>query len=77
MKPVALVIIRLYQRTLSPVLPLACRYEPTCSAYAYEAVARFGVVRGGWLALRRLARCTPGRAMRVDPVPSTERRTAA
>ena len=47
--------IRIYQRCISPVLPPACRFYPTCSAYAVEAILRHGVLRGGWLALRRLA----------------------
>ncbi|MBI2767284.1 MAG: membrane protein insertion efficiency factor YidD [Chloroflexi bacterium] len=62
-------VIRGYQRTLSRVLPPACRFEPTCSAYAVEAIERYGAIRGGWLALRRLARCTPWGGSGFDPVP--------
>lgn len=69
MKTAALLLIRGYQRLLSPALGARCRYEPTCSRYAYEAVARFGVVRGGWLAVRRLGRCHPWHAGGYDPVP--------
>ena len=61
--------IRLYQWVLSPVLPGSCRYHPTCSDYAAEAVKRFGVVKGLWLALRRLLRCHPWAASGWDPVP--------
>lgn len=61
--------ISLYQKLVSPVLGPNCRYRPTCSAYAVEAVERFGVVRGGWLSLRRLFRCHPFRAGGYDPVP--------
>ena len=69
MKIVALAFIRLYQRTLSRVLPPACRFYPSCSQYAYEAIERFGVLRGGWLAFRRLTRCVPWRPGGYDPVP--------
>jgi putative membrane protein insertion efficiency factor len=69
-------LIRLYQRTLSPVLPVvtlgrcACRFSPTCSHYAIEAVSTHGVIRGIALALWRLARCTPLTAGGFDPVPA-------
>ncbi len=64
-----LAMIRFYQRSVSPGLPAACRYQPTCSHYAYEAVERYGVLRGGWLALRRLLRCHPLHRGGYDPVP--------
>ena len=64
-----LLLIRGYQRAISPLLPPACRYQPTCSQYAIEAIAGYGALRGGWLALRRLGRCHPGRAGGYDPVP--------
>ncbi len=64
-----LLLIRGYQRAISPLLPPACRYQPTCSQYAIEAIAGHGALRGGWLALRRLGRCHPGRAGGYDPVP--------
>jgi putative membrane protein insertion efficiency factor len=69
-------MIYLYQRTVSPVLPIvtlgacACRFSPTCSHYAAEAVRQHGALRGGWLALRRLVRCTPLSAGGIDPVPA-------
>ena len=67
-----LLLIRGYQRALSPVLGRNCRYLPTCSQYAYEAVDRFGAARGGWLAIRRLGRCHPFREAGYDPVPERE-----
>ena len=63
--------IRAYQRWISPVRPPACRFTPTCSAYAVTAVERFGAVRGGWLATRRLLRCGPWHPGGHDPVPMT------
>ncbi|HVC32251.1 MAG TPA: membrane protein insertion efficiency factor YidD [Chloroflexota bacterium] len=68
MKTIALGMIRLYQRTLSRVLPPACRFYPSCSQYAYEAIARYGVIRGGWLAIGRLSRCHPFNPGGYDPV---------
>ncbi len=61
--------IRAYQIAVSPLLPAACRFAPTCSRYALEAVARFGVLRGGWLAARRILRCHPFGRWGYDPVP--------
>ena len=58
-----------YRAAISPWLPAACRFEPTCSRYAIEAVERYGAARGMWLALRRLARCQPLSAPGYDPVP--------
>lgn len=61
--------IRAYQSLLSPLLPASCRFTPTCSAYALTSVERFGVLKGGWLAIRRIARCHPWNAGGYDPVP--------
>jgi uncharacterized protein len=61
--------LRFYKVALSPYLPRACRYEPTCSAYAREAIERYGLRRGVGLALARLARCHPFRPGGFDPVP--------
>ena len=71
MRVALLAAIALYRRALSPLLPPSCRYLPTCSRYASEAIAARGALRGGWLALRRVARCHPGRAGGYDPVPAT------
>lgn len=62
-------LIRLYQRVISPFLPPACRFSPSCSEYAAQAVARYGVARGCWLAVRRLLRCHPLDPGGYDPVP--------
>ena len=61
--------VRGYQVALSPLLPPACRYYPTCSHYAIEALERHGALRGSWLALRRILRCHPFRPGGYDPVP--------
>jgi putative membrane protein insertion efficiency factor len=61
--------VRVYQREISPRRPPCCSFEPTCSAYAVEALQRHGARRGGWLTIRRLARCRPGAAGGADPVP--------
>lgn len=62
-------LIKSYQLLLSPVLPGACRYHPSCSEYALESVGRFGGLRGGWLALKRIGRCHPWGGSGLDPVP--------
>ncbi len=69
MKFVSLTLIRLYQNTLSRVLPPTCRFYPSCSQYTYEAIAKYGFVRGGWLGIKRLARCHPFNPGGYDPVP--------
>ena len=66
---VLIALVRAYQILLSPLLPPACRYLPSCSAYAVEALERHGALRGGWLALRRVGRCHPFRPGGYDPVP--------
>ena len=69
MKFVTLAAIRFYQACLSPALPSACRYYPSCSAYAYDAVEKWGVWRGVCLAVGRILRCRPWGAYGYDPVP--------
>ncbi|MGA9564749.1 MAG: membrane protein insertion efficiency factor YidD [Candidatus Korobacteraceae bacterium] len=70
MKAVMQAGLRGYKRWISPMLPHACRFEPTCSEYALEAVERHGALRGSWLALTRLLRCHPLARAGYDPVPS-------
>ncbi len=71
MKWIVVACVRLYKLAISPFLPFnQCRYLPTCSDYAVEALAKFGVVKGGWLAVRRIGRCHPlSRHEAYDPVP--------
>lgn len=69
MRRLLIATLRLYKRYLSPLLPPACRFEPTCSVYAMEAVELYGAGRGAWLALKRLLRCHPFSRGGFDPVP--------
>ena len=71
MKRAIIGLIRFYKAGISPLLPPACRFTPTCSVYAVEAIERFGVLRGGWLALRRIGRCHPFCEGGHDPVPDS------
>lgn len=68
MKYLGLGAIRLYQLTLSNLFPSTCRFEPSCSQYGYEAVDRYGLLRGGLMAVRRLGRCHPFHPGGYDPV---------
>ena len=68
-RQVLVALIRLYRIALSPLIGPACRFEPSCSSYAIEAIARRGVIRGGWLAARRIGRCHPWGGFGYDPVP--------
>ena len=72
MKALFLSLIRFYRREISPLRPPCCRFIPTCSEYALAAVERYGALKGGWLALRRLSRCHPfhrQKSIEYDPVP--------
>lgn len=72
MKGLFLALIRSYQRNISPLRPPCCRFLPTCSQYALEAVEKYGAMKGGWLALRRVLRCQPFHrqsSIQYDPVP--------
>jgi len=69
MQGALILIVRGYQLWVSPLLPAACRYYPTCSAYAIQALEKHGAITGSWLAIRRIARCHPFRPGGYDPVP--------
>ncbi len=69
MRGLAIRLISFYQHALSPYWPGTCRYSPTCSHYAQEAIERHGLLVGGWMALRRIARCQPWGGNGYDPVP--------
>ncbi|MSQ09375.1 MAG: membrane protein insertion efficiency factor YidD [Dehalococcoidia bacterium] len=69
MKRAALAMMQFYKAAISPYMPGMCKYEPSCSAYAGQAIRGHGAVRGSWMAVRRLARCHPWRKGGYDPVP--------
>jgi uncharacterized protein len=67
-RDMALGLITLYQRLISPILPPSCRFTPTCSEYTYQAIAKYGLARGAWLGLNRLLRCHPFHPGGYDPL---------
>ncbi len=69
MKFVAILLIRLYQNIFSPLLPSSCRFVPSCSQYGLEAISYYGIIKGGWLTIRRVLRCQPFNPGGYDPVP--------
>ena len=69
MKYLLMGLIRLWQLTFSKLLPPSCRFTPSCSAYGYEAVSKYGAIKGDWLAVKRVARCQPLNPGGYDPVP--------
>jgi putative membrane protein insertion efficiency factor len=69
MKYVALALIRFYQKIISPALPPACRFYPSCSHYGYQAIEKKGFFKGGWMAVKRISRCHPFHPGGYDPVP--------
>lgn len=72
MRKILIGIIRIYQYGISPYLPPHCRYTPTCSAYAVEAISQFGILRGSWMAIKRIGRCHPWHEGGYDPLPENE-----
>ncbi len=69
MKYILMGLIRLYQMTLSKIMPPSCRFTPSCSHYGYEAIRRYGALKGGWMAVKRVGRCHPLNPGGYDPVP--------
>ncbi|MEW5904503.1 MAG: membrane protein insertion efficiency factor YidD [Pseudomonadota bacterium] len=69
MKSIFLLLIKTYKFLISPLLPPSCRFHPSCSQYAEEAISRHGAVKGGWMSVKRIARCNPWNAGGYDPVP--------
>jgi hypothetical protein len=69
MKWLALKMIRFYKRFISPALPPSCRFTPTCSQYTYQAIDKYGVIKGSWMGMKRIARCNPFHPGGYDPVP--------
>jgi putative membrane protein insertion efficiency factor len=68
-KSLFLTLIRFYKRWISPALPPSCRFYPTCSEYTYQAIEKYGALRGGWMGVRRIVRCNPWNPGGYDPVP--------
>ncbi|MHB9038527.1 MAG: membrane protein insertion efficiency factor YidD [Armatimonadota bacterium] len=66
---VIVLLIKIYQKLVSPLIPPACRFTPTCSAYAITSIERYGALKGGWMAVRRISRCHPWNPGGFDPVP--------
>jgi len=64
-----IIIIKLYQLIISPLIPSSCRYSPTCSHYTLEALKKYGIIKGGWLGIKRISRCHPWGKSGYDPVP--------
>jgi putative membrane protein insertion efficiency factor len=69
MRRILLFLIRVYQRTISRVTVPSCRFYPSCSEYGYQAIAKYGALKGSWLAIRRICRCHPFQKGGYDPVP--------
>jgi len=75
MKRILLWLIRGYQLILSPVIGANCRHEPTCSRYSFQAIERFGAIKGLWLTLKRVGKCHPWGTWGYDPVPADPKQT--
>ncbi len=77
MKTLILLLIKGYRRFISPLFPPSCRFQPTCSQYAVEAIANYGTIKGGWLAATRILRCHPFHPGGYDPVPPVDRTSSS
>ena len=73
MKTISLILIKLYQRILSPLIGKQCRFYPSCSQYAHDAIEHHGIISGGWLAIQRLLKCHPFNPGGIDTIPTIER----
>jgi putative membrane protein insertion efficiency factor len=73
MKTFLIFLLKFYKKGISPYLPPSCRFTPTCSEYAMEAINRFGAAKGGWLAVKRISKCHPFHKGGEDPVPAKEK----
>ncbi len=69
LKRVALLLVRFYQRLISPILPRSCRFNPTCSEYTYQAIEKYGIVKGAFLGIKRILKCHPFHTGGNDPLP--------
>lgn len=74
MKFLVVGIIKFYRFAISPLFPPSCRFQPTCSKYAMEAIERFGVLKGGWMAIKRIGKCHPYHPGGYDPVPMNSKK---
>jgi uncharacterized protein len=72
MKSLFILLIKFYQRFISPIKPPTCRFYPTCSHYGLEAITYHGVIKGGWLTIKRISKCQPFHPGGIDPVPKKE-----
>ncbi len=72
-KKISIILIKTYRHLISPLFPPSCRFQPTCSQYAIEAIERFGTLQGSWLAIKRISRCHPFHPGGYDPVPPADK----
>ncbi len=69
MRSILILLVKFYQGAISPLFPSCCRFTPTCSQYAVEALKKYGAIKGSWLAMKRICRCHPWGGSGYDPVP--------